>query len=151
MSRSSASAHRGILFKNKNKSVQQPQEQQDEEEESCPIRIEMLAKEPVGGRFLRSSSSAVQGSSKKVKLWCDCGHYFYEECLSILRCPIDKCVVPMQEQSIIYLASPDDWDKHLRFVTTRSINQDPLLRWCPVARLSGAPKTVQEAQKYFCQ
>jgi hypothetical protein len=136
MFRTSALPRRGSLFKTK--SVKQPQEQQqdEEEQERCPICFETLAKEPIGGRFLRSSSWA-RGSAKKTKVWCDCGHYFCEECLNLyvatsinegktsggtLRCPIDKCVVPMQGQLIMTLTGTSILVLSLHVASTRTLS-----------------------------
>lgn len=149
-----------------------PQPQQvEEEQECCPICFETLAKAPpIGGLLVNSSSSALQGSAEKTKISCDCGHHFCQECLSLyvatsihegktskrtLRCPIDKCAVPFDERLIQSLASPGDWEKHLRFVHACTVNEDPLLRWCPkpgcdgLAHLSHSPTTAEEAREYL--
>ena len=114
-------------------------------------------------------SSYAPSKALRGIVFCDCGHGFCKGCLAqyvriaigegrtrmgTLRCPVDKCKVPMQESLLKDLASLADWEKHLIFVTSRKVTEKPLKRFCPhpncdgIARLSDYPQ-AGDAGRYL--
>ena len=138
----------------------------DLEEQECPICFETLFAQRKGRRQLLRGDT----KTKAKKVWCDCGHAFCEDCLATyvrisisegrtgrgtLRCPVDKCPVPIQQTLIHDLVSTADWRKHLHLVEECKVNENPLLRHCPqpscrgLARLEEAPAPGSRAGKQY--
>jgi len=138
----------------------------DLEEQACPICFETLFAQRKGRRQLLRGDT----KTKAKKVWCDCGHAFCEDCLATyvrtsisegrtghgtVRCPVDKCPVPIQQTLIHDLVSSADWKKHLHLVEECKVAENPLLRHCSqpscrgLARLEEAPAPGSRAAKQY--
>ena len=61
----------------------------------------------------------------------------------MLRCPVDNCKEVIEESLLRDLASPEDWEKHRRFVDEQKLVQHRLLRFCPRPKCDGRARLAR--------